>query len=106
MQRGYIICPDNVPEEPTQVFLNVRNSRNLHHLIGTALTRRKPLFCGVSDGGIQTNKRSFGVTELSRAVAPGHHLRRVHHFHLILQPRELGFHVIDLELDDSGAIGR
>ena len=29
----------------------------------------------------------------------------MHHFQLTFQPRELGFHVIDLELDDSGAIG-
>jgi len=69
------------------------------------LPRPEALLCGIGDGCIEAHKRPFGIAELSRAVAPRHHLRLLHHFQLILQPCELGFHVIDLELDDGGAIG-
>jgi hypothetical protein len=65
----------------------------------------EPLLRCVGHRRIPTHERAFGIAKLRRAVAPGHHLRRMHHFHLFFQPRELGFHVIDLELDDSSAIG-
>src|ERR1700733_14810195 len=70
---------------------------------GGNLPRPEPLLCGVGERRIQTHKRSFWIAELSRAVAPRHHLRLMNHFQLIFQPRELSLHVIDLEFDDSGA---
>jgi hypothetical protein len=57
--------------------------RRSRKITGGTLPRPEPLLCGVGDGRIQTHKRSFGIAKLSCAVAPGHHLRLVHHFQLI-----------------------
>jgi hypothetical protein len=42
---------------------------------------------------------------LRRAVAPRHGFRLLHDRRPAFQPRELGIDVIDLKLDDRGAIG-
>src|ERR1700722_19979778 len=65
----------------------------------------KALLRGFGYRGIHKHERPFGIAELSSTIAPRHHLRLAHHFHVIFQPRELGFYIFDLELHDSGAVG-
>jgi hypothetical protein len=43
----------------------------------------EPLLRRVGHGRVHAHERPFGVPKLSRAVAPRHHLRLVHHRHFI-----------------------
>lgn len=53
----------------------------------------------------QGNDRALQVAELHRAVAPGHHLRRLRDLDLVLHAIEHRIDILDPELDDRGAVG-
>ena len=74
-------------------------------VFGRALPRAEPPLRRVGDRRVQADERAFRIAELRRAISPWHRLRLLHDRRRVFQPRELGVDVLDLKLEDCGAIG-
>ena len=73
---------------------------------GRALSREpNRRFAASVTGVYRLTQRAFRIAELSRAISPWHRLRLLHDRRRAFQPRELGVDVLDLKLEDRGAIG-